>query len=117
MPQDEAIRYNLLVYRHFITAPEKSIIFKLIVQNISSCKQVREFNVAYFPPETDRVACDELRYCALSADETNELGAECSYKCPCVGKKCRLALLVVPLFKMNTTVCEVDVYKGINDFP
>lgn len=117
VPQEEAIRYNLLVYRHYITTSEKSIILKLTVQNISSCKQVREFNVAYFPPEADQVVCDKLRYCALSADEPNELGAACSYKCLCIGNQCVLALLVIPLFKTNTTFCEVEVYKGINDFP
>ena len=101
----------------YITTPEKSIILKLTVQNISSCKQVREFTVAYFPPEADQVVCDKLRYCALKADEPNEFGATCSYKCPCVGNQCVLALVVIPLFKTNTTFCEVEVYKGISDFP
>ena len=108
MPQDEVTRYSLLVHRHYITAPEKIINLKLTVRNISSCKQAREF-IAYFPPEVDRSVCDKLRYCALRADEANEFAAACTYNCPCIGNQCRLALLMVPLFKMNTTFCEVEV--------
>ena len=108
MPQDGATRYNLLLYRNFITAPEKFINLKLSVRNISSCNQAPEF-IAYFLPEVDRAVCDKLRYCALSADETNEFAAECTYKCPCVGNRCRLTLLMVPLFKENATFCEVEV--------
>ena len=106
--QHQGILYDILIFRHYIIAPQGAINVRLYGKNLTFCQYEYGTYLAY---KVQSGTCNRLKYCTVTKDEANSVGI-CTFSCPCVGNSCQLAVLAVPPSTSDNnyiTICELDI--------